>query len=108
MGHARALVSAGNEERQIALYETTVHEGWSVRQLEQAIKSGDDIKRPNPSASTVVNKELTLEQDQFRHVLAERISAKVDIKKSDSGRGKLVINFDSETDLNRIIELLNS
>jgi ParB family transcriptional regulator, chromosome partitioning protein len=53
-------------------------------------------------------KELTLEQDQFRHVLAERISAKVDIKKADNGRGKLLINFDSETDLNRIIELLNN
>lgn len=108
MGHARALVSAGDEARQIALYELTIHEGWSVRQLEQAIKSGDDVKRPVAIAIGSKAKELTLEQDQFRHVLAERISAKVEIKKADNGRGKLLINFDSETDLNRIIELLNN
>lgn len=108
MGHARALVSAGNEARQTALLKAVIEEEWSVRQLEQAIKTGSE---PETEEKPVHNKDkktdISLEQDQFRHVLAERISAKVDIKKSSNGSGKLIINFDSDTDFNRIIELLN-
>ncbi|GAA0876145.1 ParB/RepB/Spo0J family partition protein [Wandonia haliotis] len=108
MGHARALVSAGNEARQTALLKAVIEEEWSVRQLEQAIKTGSE---PETEEKPVRNKDkktdISLEQDQFRHVLAERISAKVDIKKSSNGSGKLIINFDSDTDFNRIIELLN-
>lgn len=106
MGHARALVSAGDEKHQLGLLESVLTEEWSVRQLEQAIKSGfqpaEKEKKKKVSTS-----EISLEQDQFRHVLSDRISAKVDIRKSSNGSGKLVINFDSDTDLNRIIELLN-
>lgn len=108
MGHARALVSAGNEARQTALLKAVIEEEWSVRQLEQAIKTGSE---PETEEKPIRNKDkktdISLEQDQFRHVLAERISAKVDIKKSSNGSGKLIINFDSDTDFNRIIELLN-
>jgi ParB family chromosome partitioning protein len=106
MGHARALVSAGDEKRQLGLLESVLTEEWSVRQLEQAIKSGFQPTEKEKK-KTVSTADISLEQDQFRHVLADRISAKVDIRKSSNGSGKLVINFDSDTDLNRIIELLN-
>ncbi len=113
MGHARALVSAGDEPRQIALYEATVAEQWSVRQLERIIKDGIDPKIAEqeevqqPTQVKVPAAPITLDQDQFRHVLAEKISAKIDIKKSGNGTGKLIINFNSDNDLNRIFELLN-
>lgn len=109
MGHARALVSAGDEARQLELLDAILQEGWSVRQIEQAIKSGIEYKAQTKDKKSVgTTNEISLEQDQFRHVLADRISAKVDIRKSTNGSGKLVINFDSDTDLNRIIELLNN
>lgn len=115
MGHARALVSAGDENRQIALYEATVEEQWSVRQLERIIKEGIDPEEAKSQGNSEVPKSrervesapITLDQDQFRHVLAERISAKIDIKKAGNGTGKLIINFNSDNDLNRIFELLN-
>jgi ParB family transcriptional regulator, chromosome partitioning protein len=108
MGHARALVSAGDETRQLELFETTLDENWSVRQLEQAIKNGVETTSKKTQKKQSTPTDISVEQDQFRHVLAERISAKIDIRKSTNGSGKLVINFDSDTDLNRIIELLNS
>jgi len=115
MGHARALVSAGDEKRQIALFEATVEEQWSVRQLERIIKEGidpehakiQDSNSEEKSRTRVESVPITIDQDQFRHVLAERISAKIDIKKTGNGTGKLIINFNSENDLNRIFELLN-
>ena len=108
MGHARALVSAGEESRQLELLNAILNEGWSVRQIEQAIKSGVEVtSNPTKVSDKPKTGEITLEQDQFKYALAEKISAKVDIKKSANGNGKLIINFDSDTDLNRIIELLN-
>jgi ParB family chromosome partitioning protein len=108
MGHARALVSAGDEERQLALYHATVEEQWSVRQLERIIKNGAAVATKLEKAPTKdIPEPITVDQDQFRHVLAERISANIDIKKAANGGGKLVINFNSENDLNRIFELLS-
>lgn len=107
MGHARALVSAGDETRQLALYHATVEEQWSVRQLERIIKDQVAIEEVKATPVKADPTPISIDQDQFRHVLAEKISAKIDIKKTTNGSGKLVINFSSDNDLNRIFELLN-
>jgi ParB family chromosome partitioning protein len=107
MGHARALVSAGDEARQLALYHATVEEQWSVRQLERIIKDQVSVGNAKTAPAKADPAPISIDQDQFRHVLAEKISAKIDIKKTANGSGKLVINFNSENDLNRIFELLN-
>lgn len=107
MGHARALVSAGDEARQLALYNATVEEQWSVRQLERIIKDKIEVGETKTKATKADPAPVTVDQDQFRYVLAEKISAKIDIKKAANGSGKLVINFSSDNDLNRIFELLN-
>jgi ParB family transcriptional regulator, chromosome partitioning protein len=107
MGHARALVSAGDEARQLALYNATVEEQWSVRQLERIIKDKIEVGETKNKATKADPAPVTVDQDQFRYVLAEKISAKIDIKKAANGSGKLVINFSSDNDLNRIFELLN-
>lgn len=107
MGHARALVSAGDEARQLALYNATVEEQWSVRQLERIIKDQVSVGESKAAPVKADPAPVTIDQDQFRHVLADRISAKIDIKKASNGSGKLVINFNSDNDLNRIFELLN-
>ncbi len=107
MGHARALVSAGDEARQLALYNATVEEQWSVRQLERIIKDQVEVGASKTPAVKSDPAPISIDQDQFRYVLAEKISAKIDIKKASNGSGKLVINFSSDNDLNRIFELLN-
>ena len=107
MGHARALVSAGDEARQLALYNATVEEQWSVRQLERIIKDQVEVGAAKVASAKADPAPVTVDQDQFRYVLAEKISAKIDIKKAANGSGKLVINFSSDNDLNRIFELLN-
>ena len=107
MGHARALVSAGNETFQNQLYNEVVDNQLSVRELEALIRSGetpDDTKVKKTPKETAAINEL---QNSFAYHLGDKISSKVEIKKSNSGNGKIVINFNSEVDLNRIIEILN-
>lgn len=109
MGHARALVSAGDEATQVALFERVVSEKLSVRDIE-AILRGDEVKtfegevteKPKKAAIAITDSEYT-----FKEHLGDRLATKVEIRKSPNGKGKIVVNFNSDVDLNRIMELLN-
>lgn len=108
MGHARALVSAGEEQFQVLLYQRIIDNNLSVRDLEVLIREGykaedfnDEPKEKAPSPA------LNKSQETFKSFLGDRVSAKVDIKKNNLGSGKILITFNSEVDLNRIIEILN-
>lgn len=108
MGHARALVSAGEEQFQVLLYQRIIDNNLSVRELEVLIREGfkaeelnDEPKEKAPSPA------LNKSQETFKSFLGDRVSAKVDIKKNNLGSGKIMITFNSEVDLNRIIEILN-
>jgi len=108
MGHARALVSAGEEKRQLDLYRQIIDFQLSVREIEELIRTGES-KTPVETTTSVkaVPEIVSSTQEVFRLHLSDRISSKVEIKKTGQGSGKIVINFSSEVDLNRIIELLN-
>jgi ParB family chromosome partitioning protein len=110
MGHARAVVSAGNEDTQIALFHQIVDEQLSVRDLENLIKSGlfkEPKSKVNLSGSPKDKKEeVSTKQFAFKEHFSDKLSAKVQISKGANGTGKLVVNFNSENDLNRIISLL--
>lgn len=109
MGHARALVSVGDENRQLDLYRQIIDFQLSVREIEELIRTNGSKTAETSEASTkkVAGVELSSQQEIFKNHLSDRISSKVEIKKTHGGSGKIVINFSSEVDLNRIIELLN-
>jgi ParB family chromosome partitioning protein len=109
MGHARALVSAGDESLQMAIFNRIVEDGLSVRDAEALIREGYVEPRINEgnakkSASPI---KITATQFTFKEHLGDKLSTKIELKKSTSGNGKLIVNFNSEVDLNRIIEILN-
>lgn len=107
MGHARALVSAGSEEAQLKLFNSVVEKELSVRELEQIIREKNSAGKKKAAAKKQ-QAPLSDEQQRFSVDLAARLSAKVQIAQSPKGGGKLVINYNSDVDLNRIIEILNS
>lgn len=109
MGHARALVSAGDDDRQLEIYRQVIDNQLSVRDIEELIRSGSAKKSGGATIAikNVSSSVIEPHQEVFRYHLSDKISSKVEIKKSPVGNGKIVINFSSENDLNRIIELLN-
>ena len=107
MGHARALVSAGEEAQQIKLFNKVVENELSVRELEALIRSGEEQTDTSTKAKKTKKQHITSTQEVFAKKLSDRVAAKVQINKSPKGNGKVVINFNSEVDLNRIIEILN-
>lgn len=109
MGHARALVSAGDEETQVALFLRVVEEKLSVRDIE-AILRGETIRETEeaPVAKPKNAKvEISTQEYTFKEHLGDRLSTKVEIQKTPKGNGKIIVNFNSDVDLSRIIDLLN-
>jgi ParB family chromosome partitioning protein len=102
MGHARALLALSSPEEQIARFNQIIDENLSVRAVENLVKKEPAIPK-NPIGKTV---NLNASQKVFKEFLGDRLSAKVSIQKSGNGSGKLSVHFNSDSDLNRIIELL--
>lgn len=108
MGHARALVSAGDEEKQLAIYERILNEQLSVRDVEALIKGKPiGVTAEQKSKASSRGPKPTAEQASFANEFGEKVAAKIEIRKQPSGNGRLTIAFNSEVDLNRIIEILN-
>jgi ParB family chromosome partitioning protein len=110
MGHARALVSVGDEELQLAIFARIAEDGLSVRDAEALVREGyvepRDVQT-NPKDKSKSSTEISDKQFVFKEHLSDKLSTKIEIKKSSGGSGKIIVNFNSEVDLNRIIELLN-
>ena len=114
MGHARALVSAGDEALQLSIFNQILLDSLSVRDVEILIRQGhlkeEQVHPPvDEEQASTKSKKAQLEHNQiaFKNNLSNKLSSKVVLNKSTKGSGKIVINFDSEVDLKRIIEILN-
>ena len=102
MGHARALLPIEHEETQLKLAQDVVKNDWSVRQLEEMVKQLN-VSRETKKKKTV-KKETGILQMEER--LRSRFGTLVQINKG-SKKGKIEIEFYSNDDLQRIIELLD-
>lgn len=106
MGHARALLSAGDEKRQMKLYGKIISEGWSVRKIEDVIKGKDSQKssRSGGSSKPALRGDSAFQQVETR--LRHKLGTKVSIRKNSAGGGEVVVEYYNPDDLERIIELL--
>lgn len=109
MGHARALVSIDDIQTQIEVYQDIIAEGLSVRDVEEIVKSlaeaaQEEEKPTTQKPSTPPLKEKYLEAQKQ---LSEFYGSKVQIKNRAAGKGAIIVNFSSEEDLERILNLFN-
>jgi ParB family chromosome partitioning protein len=103
MGHARALVSAGDESSQISIFKKIITDGLSVRDTEALVK-GKKSGAAAPSKVAAAGYDFDDQILEFTSSLSDKLKAKVQVSANNKGKGKLVINFDSEKELNEIIE----
>lgn len=99
MGHARALLSFDTEEKQVNAFQKILEQKLNVREAE-SMKSKTSSS-PSKSKSLLSKQHLT-----FQNFFSDKLSSKVIINKTNNGNGKLSIQFNSDQDLNRIIEIL--
>jgi ParB family chromosome partitioning protein len=103
-GHARALLSVEDPEEQERLARRIVAEGLSVRAVEEIVKFQTTDAKParrRPRAGRLVSPAL----DELAGRLSDRFDTRV---KVDLGKekGKIVVEFASMEDLQRILDQL--
>lgn len=104
MGHARALLGASDENVQLRLHQKILEEGWSVRKIEQAVKSPSVKKKSGGFTSVGVSGRSEYQPIESR--LRQQIGTKVTITKNANGGGEIVIEYYNADDLDRVLEHL--
>ncbi|PLX22105.1 MAG: chromosome partitioning protein ParB [Salinivirgaceae bacterium] len=109
MGHARALISIENQDDQLYLFEMIMKEGLSVRKVEELAKGiaeGENIKETTSTPKTP-KAELGEGFKELQNQLDTFFQTGVKLKRTNNGKGQIVIPFKSDDDLERIIGLLD-
>lgn len=103
MGHARALLTLEQEDLQIEAAKTIVSKGLSVRDTEKLVKSilnPKQVKLPIPSAEAAI-------YDAIANKLREKMGTKVSINHKKNGKGKIEIEYYSQEELERLLEMFD-
>lgn len=103
-GHARALLGLEDEKYAVHLAEKAVKDGWSVRQIEDAVR--DRREMGQPTASKTVRQVRPVEIIELEKRLSDRLGSKVKISYRNQ-KGKVEIRFGSLEDLERIYRSLS-
>jgi ParB family chromosome partitioning protein len=105
-GHARALLSVEDQELQFQLAGKIVAESLSVREVEKLVKSLSKKKDPKEKAEEDVSISLIFRELEDR--MKSAMGTKVSINRKDKNKGRVEIEYYSEVELERIVELIES
>ena len=100
-GHARALINVKSEALQMQICKRIVDEGISVRDVEKLVAGGG--KTPKRAIKKTKNADTVHAERELKDVLGTRVSIKQKGKK-----GTIEIEYYSDEELNRLIDMLKS
>ncbi len=103
MGHARALINLPSRKLQVEIWNKIVKQGWSVRKVEKIVR---DLSKGKIAEEKTTKKKTA--QSEFRDIeskLKRIFGTQVKIKHTGNGRGEIVIEFYSDDEFERLLEL---
>jgi len=98
MGHGRAMLSL-DTERQIIVARQVELKSLSVRQTEALVRRLIEDKPTNKAAKPKPDADISRLQED----LSEKVGAEVSVQHSNTGKGKLVIKYNSLDELDGIL-----
>jgi ParB family chromosome partitioning protein len=107
MGHARALLGLTNKRKQAEVAAEVAKKGMSVRDTEALVRrltSAPAAASPaSPEASAAGSGASDPNVSRLEQELAEKLGAKVTIQHAASGKGKVVVTYNSLDELDGIL-----
>lgn len=103
MGHGRALLGLKKKEKMKTIVDKVISEQLNVRQLEKLIQ---EVNQNVSRETSKTKKEKSVFVKQSESLLREKLGTNVTIKQNRK-KGKIEIEFFSNEDLERILQLLN-
>ena len=99
-GHARALLGIPEQPKQLEAWKRIVKDQLTVRQVEKLAQSANRDKKPRKKERQTPN-EIREAEDTLRRIFGTQVHIQV------TGKGGVIsLEFYSETDLNRLLELM--
>lgn len=102
-GQARTLVGLPDDVAE-DLLQQTIHQGWSVRKLEQMIAAWKRSQQPSGPASTPKPARSSHASSVAR--LSKKLRTDITVRTSRRGAGQIIIPFKDQADFERIRDLI--
>lgn len=104
MGHARALLTL-EKDQQRAVAEMVIENNWSVREVEQWIREHSNSNEKTDNVANPATPPAVVDPNiqRLQVNLSEQLGAKVNISHLSTGKGKLVIHYNSVDELEGIL-----
>jgi ParB family chromosome partitioning protein len=105
-GHARAILSVTDRDRQVSLCKEVVARGHSVRATEALVKEQKTEPSESPGKASPPEKTAYIKavEDELRQTLATR----VEIRVKTAEKGQIILTFASNDDFERLLEILRN
>jgi ParB family chromosome partitioning protein len=100
MGHARALLGLPQKRQQSEVAQLVAKKGLSVLETEALVRR---MIAPPPAAADRDDAGLDPNIEQLQQELSDKLGAKVAIQHAASGRGKVVVSYNSLDELDGIL-----
>ena len=112
MGHARAILGVEDPDTQLMIFEQILEYDFSVRKVEEIVRELVHPQVEEPAEAPVVEDKPKKSNEigdyiELQKHLSRRFDTKVELKRNESGKGKIIIGFKSDAELEKIIELLD-
>ena len=107
MGHARSIINIEDPDGQLKVYKKIINNDLSVRKVEELVRDMN-TGQPEKTDGKSAEKPGSSEYGSLRDHLAGFFGTDVEFKRNEKGKGKIVIPFTSNEDLERIVGLLDN
>ena len=105
MGHAKAIAAIESKSKQLSLLKKCVKNNLSVRQLEELVRNTSDKKAK--STTPAIDEEYPESYSLLIEQLEKFFSQDIAIKRGKNGGGKIIIDFASDSDIEKFVKRFN-
>lgn len=107
-GHARALLGIEDQEQQYIIAQKIFDEKLSVRDTEKLVKSLQNEKKKKKEEKEKIDPKLEAVYHDLEEQMKSILGTKVYINHKDAKKGKLEIEYYSQDELDRIIDMIRT
>ena len=104
MGHARALVNINDPEKQLEVFRQIMEDTLSVRKTEELAKAQKDGSNKKHQSAVL---PPSLIDKKIKASLSEYFNVNVRFQRKEADKGRIVIPFNSEEELDKILKAMD-
>jgi ParB family transcriptional regulator, chromosome partitioning protein len=106
MGHARTIIGIDDPQLQLDIYHKIINNDLSVRKVEELVRELQNLKSSGDKEPATTDTFLD-DYESLRDHLAGFFGTNIEFRRNEKGKGKIVIPFGTNEELERIVGLLD-